>query len=212
MKKTNATCAAALAALACAGSLQAHHSGSMYDTTPIWVTGTVVGFEPVNPHTVTTLEERSEAGQVRRWAVEGPGQFQLGRLGLRMDVPKVGDIIEFCAFPYRPAAELSRMFPGVDFSARRSSAAADGSAPQFVAGHVMVMPGGEKRLWEPHGLISECIRGSEDQRQSWLDFLNSNPRVRQAWCEQRGYTHVRSTVSLRESVEEINSLIDDPCE
>jgi Family of unknown function (DUF6152) len=202
---------AALAALTWAGSPQAHHSGSMYETTPIWVKGRVVRFEGANPHTITTLEERSEDGQVRRWAVEGPGQSQLDRVGIGMDVPTIGDIIDFCAFAYKPAAELSRMFPGVDFSVRRWSAATDGSSPQFVAGHVMVMPDGQKRLWEPHGLISECIRSSDDQRQSWLDFLNSNPSVRQAWCEQRGYTHIQSTASLREFVEEVNRLIDNPC-
>jgi hypothetical protein len=212
MKKTMAISAAALVALACAGSLRAHHSGFMYETTPIWVEGTVVRFEPVNPHTITTLEERTEDGQVSRWAVEGPGQSQLARMGIGMDVPKVGDIIKFCAFAYKPAAELSRMFPGVDFSVRRSSPATDGPSPQFVAGHVMVTPDGEKRLWEPHGVISECIRSSDDQRQSWLDVLNSNPRARQAWCEQRRYAYIQSTASLREFVEEINSSIDNPCE
>ncbi len=203
---------AAIATLTCAGSLQAHHSGSMYEPTPMWVKGTVVRFEGVNPHTIITLEERSADGQVRRWAVEGPGEFQLDRLGLSVDVPKVGDSLKFCAFAYKPAAELSRMFPGVDFSVRRSSPDSDGSSPQFVAGHVMVMPDGEKRLWEPHGVISECIRSSDDPRPSWLDFLNSNPRVRQAWCEQRGHSHVQSTASLRQFVEEINSSIDNPCE
>jgi len=211
MNKT-ATWTAAISALAWAGSLQAHHSGYMYETTPTWVKGTVVRFEHVNPHTITTLEQRSEDGRVHRWAVEGPGEFQLDRLGLSVNVPKVGDIIEVCAFPYKPAAELSRMFPGVDFSARRTSPGTDDSSPQFVAGHVMVKPDGKKLLWEPHGMISECIRSSDDQRQSWLDFVNSNPRVRQAWCEQRGYAHVQSTASLRELVGEINSLIDSPCE
>jgi hypothetical protein len=212
MKKRMTIWAAALAALACAGSLQAHHSGRMYDPTPAWVKGTVVRFEGVDPHTITTLEEQSADGQVRRWAVEGPGQSQLDRMGIGTDVPRVGDVIGFCAFPYKSAAELSRIFPGVDFSVRRSSPDTDGSSPQFVWGHVMVTPDGEKRLWNPHGMISECIRSSDDPRQSWLDFLDSNPRVRQAWCQQRGYTHIQSTASLRGFVEEINSVIDNPCE
>jgi hypothetical protein len=212
MKKAMAISASALAALACAGSLQAHHSGYMYETTSVWVKGTVVRFEHVNPHTIITLEDRTEDGQVRRWAVEGPGRSQVDRIGIGMDLPKVGDVIEFCAFAYKPAAELSRMFPGVDFSVQRSSPATDGSSPQFVAGHVLVMPDGEKRLWEPHGVISECIRSSDNQRQSWLDFLNSDPRVRRAWCEQRVYEDIQSTASLRELVEEINSSIDNPCD
>jgi hypothetical protein len=212
MRKMMAIWAGALAALACVGSARAHHSGSMYVTTPIWVSGTVVRFEGVNPHTITTLEERSEDGQVRRWAVEGPARSQLDRLGIGMNVPQVGDIIEFCAFAYKPAAELSRMFPGVEFSARRSSPDSESSPAQFVAGHVMVMSDGEKRLWEPHGLISECILSADDDRQSWLGFVNSNPRVRRAWCDQSRYTHIQSTESLREFVKEINGLIDNPCE
>lgn len=203
--------ATGMAALACAGSLQAHHSGSMYAATPVWLKGTVVRFEGINPHTITTVEERSADGQVRRWGVEGPGQFQLARLGLDTDVPKVGDVIEFCAFPYKSAEELSRLFPGADFAARRSSRDTDGSSPQFVAGHVMVTPDGVKRLWNPHGVLSECIRSSDDQRQSWLDFLNSSRNAREAWCDQRGYAHVQSSASLTELVEEVNSLLDRPC-
>jgi hypothetical protein len=212
MRKRMAIRAGTLAALACAGSVRAHHSGTMYVTTPLWVQGTVVRFDSVNPHTITTLEGRSADGQVRRWAVEGPGRSQLDRMGIRVSVPKVGDIIKVCAFAYQPAAELSRLFPGADFSARRSSPESDGSSPQFVAGHVIVMPDGERRLWEPHGFISECIRSSDDPRQAWLDFLDSDRRARQAWCEQRAHTHNQSNASLRGLVEEINGLIDNPCE
>jgi len=185
MKKTLAVWAMLIAALACAGSLRAHHSGIMYNPTPIWIDGTVVRFEGVDPHTITTLEERSADGQIRRWAFEGPGQSQLDRMGISMDVPKVGDVFEFCAFPYKSAAELSRIYPEADFLGRRSFLDADGfgSSPQFVWGHVMVIPDGEKQLWNPHGVTSECMRSSDDQRQSWLDFLNSNTRVRQAWCQ-----------------------------
>jgi hypothetical protein len=211
MKKA-ATWTAAIAALAGVGSVQAHHSGYAYETTPIWVKGTVVRFERVNPHTITTLEDSGEYGQVHRWAVEGPGQFQLERLGIEDDVPKIGDVIGVCAFPYKPASELSRIWPGVDFSVRRSFQTDDGTPRQFVAGHVLVLPDGRKQFWEPHGVIAECIRSTDKQRQSWLDFLNGNPRARQAWCEQRGYQSIQSTASLKAFVDEINSLIAKPCE
>jgi len=212
MKKTMTTWAAALVALTWAISLQAHHSDSMYDPTrPIWVQGTVVRLEGIDPHTITTLEERREGGQVRRWAVEGPGESQLDRLGVRLAVPHVGDAIEFCAFPYKSAAELSRIFPGVDFSRLRSLRTDDESLPQSVWGHVMVTPDGGRRLWNQHGILSACMRSSDESRQSWVDFLESSASVRMAWCQQRGYAHVRSTASLSEYVEEINGLINDPC-
>src|SRR5690606_20450727 len=102
----------ALAVPLCVSAARAHHSGSMYEATAIWIEGTVVRYAGVNPHSITILEERGADGQVLRWAVEGPpGQAELDR----RDVPQVGDVLRFCAFPYKPTAELSRMFPGVDF-------------------------------------------------------------------------------------------------
>ena len=68
MKRIIATCTAVLAVCAFSSLVRAHHSGYMYETTPRWVMGTVVSFEGVDPHTITTVEERSADGQVRRWA------------------------------------------------------------------------------------------------------------------------------------------------
>lgn len=211
MNRMTAICAAGLAALACTGALQAHHSGSMYRTTPVWVQGTVVRFEDINPHTITTLQARSEDGQIRLWAVEGPGRAGIDRRGIGAYVPAAGDIIGFCAFPYKSPAELARLFPEADFTASRSNVDSDGASPQFLAGHVMVMPDGEKRMWEPHGVLGECIRSSDEPRQSWLDFLNAEQSAREAWCQQSGYTIVQSDASLRAFLQEIDSLIDDPC-
>jgi hypothetical protein len=203
MRKATVIRGTALAALAFAGSLQAHHSGSMYDPTPVWLKGTVVRFENIDPHTITTVEERSD-GQVRRWSIEGPGQFQLA-VGTK--VPQVGDVLEFCGFPYKSAAELSRLFPGVDFSWRSSPQADD-----RVWGHLMVTPDAETRLWNPHGMLSECMRSSDDRRQSWLEVLGSNTSLRQRWCQERNSEHVRSTAALHSFVEEIDKLIEPPCE
>jgi Family of unknown function (DUF6152) len=202
---------AALVALACSGPARAHHSGSMYATTPVWIQGTVIRFEDINPHTIITLEGQTADGQVRRWSVEGRGRAQLERMGLTDTVPQMGDAVTFCAFPYKSVDDLSRMFPGVDFSSRRATSGTDGSA-QFLAGHIMVTSDGEKQLWEPHGLISECIRTSDDDRQSWLDFLNSETSARQAWCEQRRYTLVQSAAPLKELIDEINASLESPCE
>ena len=212
MSKMMPICTGALAALACAGSVGAHHSYLVYQTTPIWIQGSVVRFEHVNPHTIITLEDTGEHGKIRLWAVEGPSQAEVDRRGIGPDVPKVGDTVKFCAFPYKSEAELSRIWPGVDFSKRRATQGADGTSRQFVAGHVMVMSNGERRLWEPHGLIGQCIRSSDEPRQSWLDFLNRNPAARETWCRQRGDKRVQADASLKEFVEEINSSIDHPCE
>jgi len=67
------------------------------------------------------------------------------------------------------------------------------------------------QIWEPHGLISECILSSAEPRRAWLGCLSANARARQAWCEQRGYAHVRSTAALSELVEEIDASLADLC-
>jgi hypothetical protein len=203
--------AAALLALAVGGTLQAHHSGSMYSTAPVWVQGTIVRFEPINPHSLMTVERRSDDGQLHQWVVEGPGQSELDRRRPGTDTPNVGDSIQFCAFPYKPAEELARLFPEADFSTRRLSADSDRLSPRYVVGHVMQTGDGARQLWESHGIISECILSSDDDRQVWLDLLNSNARVREAWCQQKAYAHVRETASLAALVDEIDRSIDDPC-
>jgi hypothetical protein len=190
----------AIALLASVGAVQAHHTGSMYEQVPIWIKGTVVRFERTNPHSIITLEERGADGQVRRWAVEGPAQFQLDRMGIAEDFPRVGDVLEFCSFPYKP-----------EHLARFRSQDPDGVPRQLIEGHVMVMSDGQKQFWDPHGIISACIQSSDVPRQAWLEFLNSNARARQAWCEQRGWPATQSTTS-RALVDEIDSSIDKPCQ
>jgi hypothetical protein len=209
-----ATGLAVLAALACVSSIRAHHSGYMYQTTPFWISGEVVRIELKNPHTIMTLEDRSENGQVRLWAVEGPSQTELDRTGA--DAPRAGDTIEVCAFPYKSADEITRdarITPPLGASARQwlSVSATDGSSPRFVAGHVLVTGDGQMRPWEPHGIIAECIRSSNDERQPWVDFLNASPRARELWCQQKRYTPVQSNAPLRQLVEELDRLLDDPC-
>jgi hypothetical protein len=202
----------------CAGSVRAHHSGYMYQTTPLWITGTVTRFELKDPHTVTTLEARSADGQVRAWAVEGPSQTGLDRRsGSDEYLPKVGDTLEVCAYPYKPSDEIaadSRLSPPLSDSARQwlDASTTNGSSPRFVAGHVLVKADGAVQLWEPHGFITECIRTSNDQRQSWIELLNARAEVHQLWCKERGSAVVQSNASLQSFVEQTNALLDEPCE
>src|SRR5688572_12493085 len=101
MKKM-AIMAAALAALACVGSVRAHHSVSMFDLgKPIWIKGTVVSFELINPHVLFTLEERQSDGQVRLWKVEGSGLNSFKRRGLGQDFLQPGEELEVCGFGFK---------------------------------------------------------------------------------------------------------------
>ena len=108
MKQSMPAWAAAIAVLACTGPLRAHHSISAIDiSTPIWVKGTVVLYEVVNPHVMIALEERREDGQVQRWTVEGPNLGRLARYGLGKDFLQAGDVIEVCGFAPKPNVEKS---------------------------------------------------------------------------------------------------------
>jgi len=209
---------AGLAALACAGSLQAHHSHLDYQTTPIWISGTVTRFELKNPHAITTLEGRSENGQVLVWTVEGPSQTALDRRGSSDEyLPKVGDTLEVCAYLYRPVEEIAsdpRLVPYLDDSILRrlEATTTESASPRLILGHVLVTTGGVMRVWEPYGNISECMRSSKDQRRSWLERLNANPEARKFWCDQRGRAAVQSNAALKEFVEQTNALLDEPCQ
>ena len=189
-----ATWAAAIVALACAGSLHAHHSISMIETsTPIWIKGTVVRYEIVNPHTMVEIEETTEDGQVKRWTVEGPIIARIQRMGVDANLLKNGDVIELCGF--RPKAADG---------ARRST---DGPPP-YVHGHMLVMPDGRWQPWGPYGQLENCVRAG-DQAQSWLDFLNTDPFARELWCNGNPAPTIAAAVAL---ADEVNRLLASPCQ
>jgi hypothetical protein len=177
----------------------------------------VTRFELKNPHAIMTLEGRSENGQVLVWTVEGPSQTGLDRRsGSDEYLPKIGDTLEVCAYPYRPAEEIAGdpRLPSwrLDASVQRGlESTTEGSSPRLILGHMLVSTGGAMRVWEPYGLINECMRSSNDQRQSWIELLNANPEARKFWCDQRGRASVQSNASLKGFVEETNGLLADPC-
>ena len=208
---------AAALALVCAGSVQAHHSHLDYQTTPIWITGTVTRFELRNPHAITTLEGKSANGQALVWTVEGPSLMELDRRGSSDEyLPKVGDTLQVCAYLYRPIKEIAsdpRLVPYLDDSIlqRLEATTTEGASPRLILGHVLVTAGGAMRVWEPFGNISDCMRSSNEQRQSWVERLNAKPEARKLWCDQRARAAVQSNASLKEFVEETNVLLAEPC-
>ncbi len=98
--RTTPVWAAALALLAFAGSLAAHHSlVSGFDlSTPIWIKGKVVRFEAVNPHSRIYLEQTDGNGEVHQWIADGPSPLQFQRRGFTDDTVKIDDMVEVCGF------------------------------------------------------------------------------------------------------------------
>src|SRR5262245_8187827 len=116
MKQTVRGTLTVLSALASAGSLLAHHSLANYDTTKaVRVRGTIVKFQPINPHSIMFLDEKSPEGQTRRWAIEGPSILQLKRTGFAKDVLQAGYVIEVCG--YVPKEAVTWQIASADNSA-----------------------------------------------------------------------------------------------
>jgi hypothetical protein len=145
----------------CAGELRAHHSLSAIDiTTPVWVKGTIVQYEPINPHAMIELDVRGADGTVLRWTVQGPAPARLERYHLARDFLKAGDVIEACGFVPKPQGDS---WP----------------PPRFIHSQLILMPDGQMQLWGPYGRLKNCVRPG-DSAQRWLRFLE-NPMARELW-------------------------------
>ncbi|HEX7080428.1 MAG TPA: DUF6152 family protein [Gammaproteobacteria bacterium] len=102
--RTTTAWATALVALAFVGSVEAHHS-IMFDIgKPIWIEGTVVRFDAVNPHVLFTLERELGDGQVERWTVEGSGLRAFTLMG--GDRLQPGEVVEVCRFDLKEEVRL----------------------------------------------------------------------------------------------------------
>jgi hypothetical protein len=147
---------AVLLAVVSAGSLQAHHSLANFDTTKaVRVKGTVVRFQPINPHSFLFVDGTSTDGQTRRWAIEGPSLIQLTRRGLAKDPVKVGDVVEACG--YLPKETTVWQIASTD-------PAAPSIAGRLLNGELLVMPDGQELSWGGYG-VNKCYPpGDRDQR------------------------------------------------
>jgi hypothetical protein len=195
--KWTAVTATALAALACVSSVAAHHSISMFDIgKPVWVKGTVVRFEPINPHIVFALDEHTTSGQARRWTIEGSGLNSFNRRGLGRDFLKAGDVIEVCGFALKEEI------------ARPDATAGNLSRPD-IHGHVLIMPDGQMQIFGGYGKTENCIRPG-DELSSWVEFLNRDRMARDVWCMRRVAASFPS-VAPQAFVAEVNRSMTNPC-
>jgi hypothetical protein len=194
------TLATALAALACVGSVRAHHSVSMFDLgKPVWIEGTVVSFELVNPHVLFTLEERQSDGQVRLWKVEGPGLNSFHRRGLGQDFLQPGDALEVCGFGFKE--EVLARNGGVD---------ARGMARPNLHGHLLVSPDGHMRRFGGYGKLDNCVR-PDHRVEDWVRFLSGDPASGELWCRGRGFMNFPS-LAPKPFVAEVDRRLATPCQ
>lgn len=155
MNKMMTGLAAALVVLLSTASLLAHHSLASHDTTKaVRVKGTVVQFHKINPHSFIYLEEKDADGRyLRRWAVEGPSNFQLARQGLEIGL-KPGDVIEVCGYAPKEATtwQIASADPG-----------ATSLAGRLITAELIVMPDGRVQSWGDYGFHLCFPPGYRDQ-------------------------------------------------
>ena len=76
----------------------AHHFYPIASATPISVTGTVVRFEMVNPHSRLLLEVRDASGNVSTWELELGSVLALRARGWTRDAVRAGDVLTIEVF------------------------------------------------------------------------------------------------------------------
>ncbi|MEO8313998.1 MAG: DUF6152 family protein [Pseudomonadota bacterium] len=168
--------------IAVSGVTAAHHSQSMFVETPVWVTGVIVRYRPVDPHVMIELAEPQPNGPGRKWIVEGPRMGRLEQIlqnngGIAADkILKVGDHITVCGFPLRKDWDPNRMY--ADWPPEQD---------RFVHGQVFVMPDGHMQSWGPYGTLDNCVR-KNDSAKTWITFLNRDPLAHKQWCDAMSYT------------------------
>jgi hypothetical protein len=100
---------AAVAILAAASPLLAHHSWPVDFSREITVKGTVTGYSWGNPHVMIGLDVRSEDGTIEKWSVGGPSTSRMEGNGWHKDSLKLGDVITGSGYRFSDGQKILRL-------------------------------------------------------------------------------------------------------
>jgi hypothetical protein len=123
--------ALALGALLMVGQAVAHHSAAMFDRSrKVTVTGTVVKFQWVNPHSWIDLNVRAEDGTTVLWSFEAGTPGQMRPTGLTPEVLKIGDTVTITGYPLRDGRTAAAYVQLVTANGTLYNTRAQGQTPQ----------------------------------------------------------------------------------
>jgi hypothetical protein len=89
-------------ALGSAGSVRAHHSHAMFDTSrEVTITGKVTNVSYRNPHVFLYLDVRGSDGEAMSWAVEMSNIANMESRGIYRSTFKIGDVVTVKLNPLR---------------------------------------------------------------------------------------------------------------
>ena len=143
MKTSVSVLCATLVVLVWSRSPAAHHSLARFDTTtPVWVTGTVIRIERINPHSLILIEQSRSHQPAQRWVIDGPSPNVLARMRLAEDFLMPGELLTVCGFVLKDDAATD--------SARQ------------ISGHLLVLPNGKRQFWSDYGVFQKCLTPGEE--------------------------------------------------
>ena len=134
-QRTAAASAAAALLLTSAGRIEAHHAlVPFFDTAKsVTITGTIVRFDRVNPHSYMYVEQQTPEGPVE-WAVEAPAPRLLSVRASGQTLLSPGDAVEACGYVLKEA-----------------SAGPKGISGRVLVAEVVETSDGTARMWSDYG-------------------------------------------------------------
>ena len=100
---------AAVAMLAAASPLFAHHSWPVDFSHQVTVKGTVTSFNWGNPHVMFGMDVRDASGSVQKWNVGGPSTNRMAANGWLKDTLKPGDTITATGYQFTDGQKILRL-------------------------------------------------------------------------------------------------------
>ena len=99
----------AVAILAAASPLFAHHSWPVDTGREVTVRGTVTGYNWTNPHVMIGLEVQAASGKVEKWDVGGPSTARMSGNGWDNKTLKPGDVITAMGYRFADGQNILRL-------------------------------------------------------------------------------------------------------